>query len=311
MATALARVADAGATVPPRVAGVARPRSGGVERTRRAVLGPRRNIDSGARRRSIALLGAALALLSVMIAGAILLARPGHVEVPRLVGLRRSAVIASARRLGLRPQFDNRYAEVSAGTAIGQRPGSGARVPRGSVVRVVLSEGPRPVEVPRVAGMGDASARLVLRSLGLAVRVTYVAAPGQAPGTVVGQEPGGGRYVAAHSTIALALAEMPQWRPVTTLTGSSDMRSAPFRIRGSQWRVVYGMSYVGTCSLIFFCDGPTAHVTVPGGGDATDFDLSDGSGQTQVFHSGRGVYQLGVSTGSDTARWSLLVEDYF
>jgi hypothetical protein len=224
--------------------------------------------------------------------------------------MRRSAVVANARRLGLRPQFDDRYAEASAGTAIGQRPRSGARVPRGSVVRVVLSEGPRPVEVPRVSGMGDGAALAVLRSLGLGVRVTYVPAPGQPPGTVVGQDPGGGRFVAAHSTIALSLAETPRWRPVISLTGSSDMRSVPFRIRGLQWRVVYRMSYVGTCSLIFFCDGPTAHIAVPGRGSTTDFDLSDGDGQTQVFHTGPGVYQLSVSAGSDSARWSLVVEDY-
>ena len=37
----------------------------------------------------------------------------------------------------------------------------------------------------------------------------------------------------------------------------------------------------------------------------------DGGRQTRVLRSGPGVYQLEVSPGGDTARWSMWIEDYY
>jgi hypothetical protein len=83
----------------------------------------------------------------------------------------------------------------------------------------------------------------------------------------------------------------------------------PFRIRGTHWRIVYGMSYVGTCTFIFICSGPSAKVT--GGSTSNQFDLNDGQNQNQNYRSGAGVYQITVSPGDDNARWSMKVEDYY
>ena len=33
-----------------------------------------------------------------------------------------------------------------------------------------------------------------------------------------------------------------------------------FKVRGSQWRIVYRMSYGGTCDFVLFCNGPSAQV---------------------------------------------------
>ena len=41
------------------------------------------------------------------------------------------------------------------------------------------------------------------------------------------------------------------------------------------------------------------------------FDLSDGTGETQVFKSGPGVFQIAVTPGGDTAAWSVEVEDHY
>jgi serine/threonine-protein kinase len=273
---------------------------------------PRRNLNPSARRRSIALLGLVCLLVVAMILAAVLLSPPSRVRVPKLAGLSRTAVVQRMHRLHLRSAFTSRFDQAIPGTAIGQAPSPGTRVTEGRSVRVVLSAGPPPVEVPRLAGQSAASARSVLASLGLQVRVASVPAPGTQPGIVTGQSPVPGRYVRPHATVSLTAAETPQWRALTSFGGSGGGSSVPFRIRGTQWRVVYGMSFVGTCTLVFFCDGPSARIVrEPDGAAVKELGMTDGGDQTEVVRSGPGLYQVRIAPGSDTTRWSLRVEDYY
>ena len=72
------------------------------------------------------------------------------------------------------------------------------------------------------------------------------------------------------------------------------------------------MSYVGTCTLIFICFGPSAQVVDLGGGaHGAVFNLNNGDSELRAFQSGPGVYQIKVTPGSDTAQWSMEVEDYY
>jgi hypothetical protein len=41
------------------------------------------------------------------------------------------------------------------------------------------------------------------------------------------------------------------------------------------------------------------------------FDLSDGSGRSEVFATGRGSYQVKVDPASGDARWSFAVQDWY
>ncbi len=271
-----------------------------------------RSFNPSARRRSFALLGLVCSLLAAMILAAVLLAPPDRVGVPRLAGLTRTAIVAELHRTRLRAVFTHSFDSAAPGTAIGQSPSPGTRITDGSTVRVVLSAGPPPVEVPRLVGQASTSARSILASLELNATVTSVPAPGTTPGDVTAQSPAAGRYLRPHRSVALTVAAAPQWRAVTSVAGTDGGQSAPFRIRGSRWRIVYSMGYVGTCTLIFFCDGPSAQVVTPGGGSPVDqFGMSDGGTQTEVESSGPGLYQVRVSPGSDTARWSMQVEDYY
>src|SRR5204863_9093993 len=144
------------------------------------------------------------------------------------------------------------------------------------------SAGPPPVEVPRLVGQSASSARSVLGSLGLNVRVTSVPSPGTEPGTVTQQSPAPGRFLRPHRTVSLVAAETPQWRSLISFGGTDGGQSVPFRIRGGRWRILYRMSFVGTCTLAFFCDGPSARIVRAGSG-ATDgeFGMNDGGEQTQ------------------------------
>ena len=144
------------------------------------------------------------------------------------------------------------------------------------------------------------------------MRETAAPAPGTEPGIVIGQAPGAGRYLRPHSTVALTLAETPQWRLLTSFDGSGGGSSGPFRIRGDRWRIVYRMSYVGTCTLVFFCDGPSTQVVRAGSGATLDErGMDDGGERTEVVRSGPGLYQVRVTPGSDTTRWSVSIQDYY
>jgi hypothetical protein len=86
----------------------------------------------------------------------------------------------------------------------------------------------------------------------------------------------------------------------------------PFRIRGRHWRILYNMSYRGTCTLLFICSGPSAKVVdLSTGAGVDDFDLDEGAGQTRTINAGPGVYQVFVRPGSDAARWSVGVADRY
>jgi eukaryotic-like serine/threonine-protein kinase len=272
---------------------------------------PRRNVNPAARRRRLAALAAALALLGAMVAGAIALSAGPTVVVPRLQGLTKRAVNAKLHRLHLRADFATRFARAKLRTAVDQTPAPGTRVKQDSTLQVVLSKGPPPVTIPKLTGEASGVAVAALHRIDLKARLESVPAPGTAPGVVTAQSTPVGHLLAVHSTVTLSVAETPSWRYVTSFSGSASGRSVPFTIRGSQWRVVYHMTYDGTCDFVLFCNGPSAQVTGIGAGSINQsFDLNDGGSQTRVFTTGAGQYQVAIKPGWDSARWSITVQDW-
>jgi eukaryotic-like serine/threonine-protein kinase len=273
---------------------------------------PRRNVNPAARRRRIAALVLALGLLAAMVAAAIALTAGPTVPVPQLRGLTKRAVNAKLRRLHLRADFTTQFAKAKLGTVVAQTPVPGTRVKQDSALQVALSKGPRPVSVPSVKGESSGAAVARLHRTPLGARLDYVAAPGTTPGIVTGQSPAAGQHLRPHSTVTLSVAETPSWRTVTSFSGENSAHSVAFKIRGTQWRIAYSMSYDGTCDFVFFCYGPSAQV-IGLGASTTDesFDLSDGSGQTRVFKTGAGDYQIAVKSDLDAARWSITVQDWY
>jgi hypothetical protein len=234
------------------------------------------------------------------------------VKVPRLTGLTRSAVAAQARRLALRPTFAKRYdARARKGIVIAQRPRAGRRVAEGSAIRVVLSAGAPPVKVPPLAGDSSTEAQRALQKAGLKIRTKTVVAPGVPAGTVTSQVPGPGAKRPRGSRVTIDVAEVPHWQALASIAGGARAQTVRFHVRGPRWRVVYTMGFQGTCTWVVFCSGPSATVTNAVTGARTGFGLSDGGRQTRVLRSGRGDYRLTVAPGSDSARWSLWVEDYY
>jgi beta-lactam-binding protein with PASTA domain len=79
---------------------------------------------------------------------------------------------------------------VPAGHVAQQDPAAGSLVKRGSTVTVVVSGGPRRIEVPDLRGSALPAAQVTLVAAGLAVgRTSGVYRAGAVPGTVVEQDP--------------------------------------------------------------------------------------------------------------------------
>jgi eukaryotic-like serine/threonine-protein kinase len=311
MAGALARARLGAQTAAPAEAAPRAPSSGAGSTWVAPQYTPRRNVNPAARRRSIALFALALGVLLAMAVAAKVLTGPATVLLPHLRGHGEGRIDATLKPLHLHASFAHAYDDqVPPGAVVSQSPAAGARVKEGSTIQVVLSRGPRPIDVPSLAGEAFSAAAGRLGRIHLHARASYVPAPGTAPGIVTGQSPGAGHQLHPGATVGLLVAETPSWRPVTSFSGTQSGQSVPFHIRGTQWQIVYSMSYQGTCDFVFWCNGPSAQV-IGTGSTNKSFDLSTGTGQSRVFKTGPGVYQIAVTSGWDDAQWSIEVEDWF
>lgn len=172
--------------------------------------------------------------------------------------------------------------------------------------------GPARARVPGVVGRQAGSAFGLLSHAGLRHKTTYVVGDGASAGTVLAQSPRPGAAARRGTTVSLSVAERPRWRTLTTFTGAGDGRSVPFRIEGRRWRVSYSMSYVGTCTFVLVCFGPSAQPRdLRTGARLEAFDLSSGSSHGHTYDSGPGLYDVVVSSGDDSASWRMSVQDYY
>jgi eukaryotic-like serine/threonine-protein kinase len=285
----------------------------GVDPTRPAPrLTPRRTVNPAARRRTVAVFALALAVLAGLLLAARALTAPPTEALPQLHGLTAEQVAGKLGHVHLRPAFTHEFSSARPGTAFAQTPAPGTQVKRGSTIAVAISKGPRPIKVPALTGRSSTSATSTLHKDNLKAAVTTVPAPGTTPGVVVRQDPTAGHQLKPRDTVALFVAEVPSWHAVTSFSAhGGGAQSVPFRIQGSQWRVLYTMSYNGTCDFVFFCNGPSAQVLGLGASTTNQsFDLSSGSGKTKVFKTGSGLYQIDINPGWDDARWSIEVQDW-
>jgi serine/threonine-protein kinase len=272
---------------------------------------PRKQRAGAVRRRRFL---AVLALVALA-AGLVVLLTGGSAktQVPELRGLQRAAAVKRAHNHNLRITLASRYSDAAKqGVVIGQQPDAGKTVTHDTRIHAIVSAGPRPVKVPQVVGNSLSDAENALAKAGLHFNVTTQPAAGKDPGTVLSQSPS--TQAPPGSTIALTVVAQPRWRTVTSFasTGGGDGKSVPFRIRGDKWRLSYGMHYVGSCSFLLVCFGPGANVIKPSTGEQLDsFDLGDGSGKTHEVNSGPGVFQVTISSGRDSARWSMRVQDFY
>ena len=192
---------------------------------------------------------------------------------------------------------------VAAAILLGSSSGSGSGSGAGKHHAVA-----KLIEVPNVTGISSVTAEATLKRSHLHVRTVTVPWPRHAAGIVRSQSPVA-RRVARGSTVMLSVAEIPTWK---TISRFSTTRSPVFRIRGDRFRLVYSVEHEKSCTLLIFCTRTSVSVTDTASGSQLDnFDLSDGIGESQMFATGPGSYQITVDPASGDARWSFAVQDWY
>ncbi|MEN3342835.1 MAG: eukaryotic-like serine/threonine-protein kinase [Actinomycetota bacterium] len=127
-------------------------------------------------------------------------------SVPHVVGLRVQAAKFQLRRQKLGATVVLRNSPKSRGVVLGQAPRTGARVPQGTPVKLLVSNGPLGASVPKVVGLSAALAVERLRAAHLGASLNQVPST-QAPGTVLAQRPAAGTRAKAGTAVVLSVAK--------------------------------------------------------------------------------------------------------
>jgi serine/threonine-protein kinase len=182
---------------------------------------------------------------------------PQRVAVPNLVGRRRDDAIARVRSAGLHAAIFSVPSTSPRGFVVAQSPAAGSKAPKGSRVRLNLSQGApagggatattattpttttaATAKVPRVVGLSQTAAQRKLHAAGFRVRTAYVSSSKPA-GTVVAQRPAPGttlrRGAAVRMNVSIGSSPQPA-KAVPDVTGEdeataqADLQAAGFRV---------------------------------------------------------------------------------
>ncbi len=146
---------------------------------------------------------------------------PEIVEIPDLKDVSERDATAQLVELGLKVTVDDEFSsEVAEGFVIETDPPAGSQAQSGDTILLVVSQGPRPVEVPNLTGLTEAQATAVLEDLGLVINVSAATQPVVDPnqdGLVVSQFPTVGTTVFPGDVVTVTLGKFEP-PPTTTST---------------------------------------------------------------------------------------------
>ncbi len=132
-----------------------------------------------------------------------------YVAVPDLAGL---ALDAAGQALAAVPlqigEVTEEYSLTAPeGQVLRQAPEAETQVPQGSAVNLVVSNGPKPVQVPDLVGQAQAAAEAILNDAGLALGTVALQYSVTVPaGMVISQTPGAGTQAFEGSRVDLAIS---------------------------------------------------------------------------------------------------------
>lgn len=146
-------------------------------------------------------------------------------SVPKVVGIRVQAAQFQLRQAKLGAKVERKPSKKPKGIVVGQAPKHGSSVPQGTVVTLLVSNGPPGIEMPDLTGLAAADALKALQARGLSVKLEQIAST-QAPGTVVAQSPKPGKR-ARHSTqVVLQVSKGRTSVSVPSVTGQSAQQAS-------------------------------------------------------------------------------------
>ena len=153
---------------------------------------------------------------------------PGAAQVSLVDGLGRNAARKELKKAGFKVLADKlEYSDtVTKNHVIQTNPPGGSQLDIGSNVRLVVSNGPTPVDVPDVGGQNVDDAKATLGDAGFTVTVKQVANKDVDPGTVLSQAPLANAQAPKGSTITLTVAKPAETVTVPDVTGESSADAA-------------------------------------------------------------------------------------
>jgi eukaryotic-like serine/threonine-protein kinase len=158
------------------------------------------------------------------------------VTIPTVVGQDRDSALRELTQAGLDVQVVEVNSEEDEGRVTAQQPKAGLVVVEGTRVRINVSKGPRPVEVPNVVGLPYDEAAAELRRKGF--NVSRVDGPSDvAKGSVFNQEPSAGTQSSKGTTVTLSVSQGPATVAVPDVTSQdvtvarATLETAGFRVR--------------------------------------------------------------------------------
>ncbi len=144
--------------------------------------------------------------------------------VPGVVGLSEAAAIAKIEAAGFKSEKEGVQpsADVAEGDVARQDPEQDSRLEKGKTISIWISSGEGKVEVPNVVGMSEVQAAEKLGAAGLKVVSKPEVNPEQAVGSVLRQNPEGGKKVDAGTTVTITVAAATNTIKVPPLTGMAQ-----------------------------------------------------------------------------------------
>jgi eukaryotic-like serine/threonine-protein kinase len=158
------------------------------------------------------------------------------VTIPTVVGQTSDSALRELDALGLDVQVVEVNSSEDEGRVTGQQPSPGVEVVEGTQVRINVSKGPKPVEVPNVIGLPYAQAEAELRQRGFSVN--RVDGPSELPeGSVYDQDPSDGTESSRGATVTVSVSQGPATVAVPDVTfqdvaiARATLENAGFRVR--------------------------------------------------------------------------------
>lgn len=159
---------------------------------------------------------------------------PPMTTVPDVRNRTEADAIALLRQANLEPNVVRINSPREPGTVTGQEPPPGEEVEEGTTVRINVSKGPRPIEVPSVLELPFEQAEGTLRGAGFDVARQDVESD-EPEGTVVGQSPEPGETAARGTTVTLQVSQGPATTTVPDVT-NQDEQTARSAIEGAGFK---------------------------------------------------------------------------
>lgn len=146
-----------------------------------------------------------------------------QVDIPDVEGMDLAEAAAAIQGQGLVPRDREVHGALEAGQVLRTDPPAGTTVDAGSEVRIDVSLGPEPVEVPGVVGQPESEAVRLLTDAGLApVFDTQVHHDEVPAGNVISQDPGPGPGAFRGDEVTLVVSRGPAPVPMPNVRGKTE-----------------------------------------------------------------------------------------